>query len=70
MYKLQQSAKKERDKKLVDNGLAYKHWHCHGSLNYCKRHVKMRSPNQGLGSIPALKKWGSGIDPRVHNMLL
>ena len=33
-------------------------------------HVKMRSPNQGLGSIPASKKWGSGSDPRVHNMRL
>ena len=33
-------------------------------------HVKIRSPNQGLGSIPASKQWGSGSDPRVHNMLL
>ena len=32
-------------------------------------HVKIRGPNQGLGSIPASKKWGSGIDPRVHKML-
>ena len=30
----------------------------------------MRSPNQGLGSIPVSKKWGSGIDPRVYNILL
>jgi len=35
-----------------------------------KKPVKMRSPNQGLGSIPASKKWGSGCDPRVHNMQL
>ena len=28
----------------------------------------MRSPNQGLGSIPVSKKWGSGSDARVHNM--
>ena len=30
------------------------------------KHVKMRSPNQGLGSIPASKKWCFGSDPRVH----
>ena len=30
----------------------------------------MRSPNQGLGSIPASKKWGSGSDPRINNMML
>ena len=33
-------------------------------------HVKMRSPNQGLVSIPASKKWGSASDPRVQNMRL
>ena len=35
-------------------------------------HVKMRSQVkvQGLASIPASKKCGSGSDPRVHNMQL
>ena len=33
-------------------------------------HVKMRSPNQGLGSIPASKKWGSGSDIRVQKIML
>ena len=33
-----------------------------------RAHVKMRSPNQGLGSIPVSKKWGFGSDPRVRNM--
>ena len=28
-------------------------------------HLKMKSLNQGLGLIPASKKWGSGSDPRV-----
>ena len=32
--------------------------------------VKKRSPNQGLGSIPASKKWGSGSDPRVQKIML
>ena len=26
--------------------------------------------HQGLGSIPASKKWGSGSDPRVHNVCM
>ena len=33
-------------------------------------HVKMGSPNQGLGLILVLKKWGSEIDPRINNVLL
>ena len=37
---------------------------------YWSFHVKLRNPNQWQGSIPVLKKWGSGSDPRVHNMLL
>ena len=32
--------------------------------------VKIRSPNQGLGSIPASKKWSSGTDPRVQKIML
>ena len=28
--------------------------------------VKIRGPNQGMGPIPALKKWGSGTDPRAQ----
>ena len=43
---------------------------CRFLSNFHMGHVKMRSPIQGLGSIPASKKWGSGIDPRVQNMQL
>ena len=32
--------------------------------------VKMRDPDQGLGPIPASKKCGSGINPRVHKIML
>ena len=32
--------------------------------------VKIRGPNQGLGPIPASKKWGSGTDPRVQKIML
>ena len=32
--------------------------------------VKIRGPNQGLGPIPASKKWGSGTDPSVQKIML
>ena len=30
----------------------------------------MRGPDQGLGLIPVSKKWVSGIEPRVHKIML
>ena len=32
--------------------------------------VKIRGPDQGLGPITASKKWGSGTNPRVKEIML